>query len=66
MPRSQAEVDQQVVAEKGVSRMVSKRRNLELARVDILARMERAQVPAHRQMLEKALADLDKQLKNLS
>ncbi len=46
--------------------MVSRRRNLELARVDILARMERAHVPAHRQMLEKALAAVEKELKALS
>jgi hypothetical protein len=55
-----------MVAEQEVSRMVSRRRNLELARVDILARLERAHVPAHRQMLEKALAALDKQLKDLT
>ena len=45
--------------------VMSRRRNLELARVDILARMERAQVPAHRQMLEKALAAVEKELKSL-
>ena len=45
--------------------MMSRRRNLELARTDILARMERAQVPAHRQMLEKALAAVEKELKSL-
>ncbi len=45
--------------------MVSRRRNLELARVDILARIERAHVPAHRQMLEKALAAVEKELKTL-
>jgi hypothetical protein len=45
--------------------MVSRRRNLELARVDILARMDRARVPAHRTMLERALAALDKELRAL-
>ena len=45
--------------------MVSRRRNLELARVDILSRMRAAHAPAHRQMLEKALAAVDKELKLL-
>jgi len=45
--------------------MMSRRRNLELARVDILARIERAHAPAHRQMLEKALAAVEKELKSL-
>jgi hypothetical protein len=45
--------------------MISRRRNLELARVDILSRIDRAHVPAHRQMLEKALAAVDKELKKL-
>jgi hypothetical protein len=45
--------------------MTSRRRNLELARVDLLARMETTQIPAHRQMLEKALAAVDKELKEL-
>jgi hypothetical protein len=46
--------------------MLSRRRNLELARVDILARMERVQAPAHRQMLEKALAAVEKELKSIT
>jgi hypothetical protein len=45
--------------------MISRRRNLELARVDILARLERARIPAHRSMLEKALAAVDKELRAL-
>jgi hypothetical protein len=45
--------------------MISKRRNLELARTDLLSRMDRAREPAHRQMLEKALAAVEKELKTI-
>jgi len=45
--------------------MISRRRNLELARVDILSRIERAHAPVHRQMLEQALAAVEKELKKL-
>jgi hypothetical protein len=45
--------------------MISKRRNLELARVDLLSRMDRARLPAHRQMLEKALAAVEHELKTI-
>jgi hypothetical protein len=38
------------------------RRALELARARVLADLERAIQPAHRQMLERALADLDAKL----
>jgi hypothetical protein len=40
----------------------AKRRRLELARIDILHQLERARAEAHRQMLEQALAALDKEL----
>jgi len=42
------------------------RRTLELARTDVLERMERARASAHRQMLKRALDDIDRQLKELS
>ena len=38
------------------------RRALELARARVVADLERAKQPAHRQMLESALADLDSRL----
>ena len=37
----------------------SRRRDLALSRARVAADLERATVPAHRQMLERALADLD-------
>jgi len=40
----------------------ARRRSLELARARAAADLERATVPAHRQMLEQAIAALDKQL----
>lgn len=42
-----------------------RRRTIELARARVLADLERATQPAHRQMLEGALADLDRQLSSL-
>jgi hypothetical protein len=45
--------------------MLSRRRNLELARADILSRMEAARAQAHRQMLEKALAAVERELRSL-
>ena len=38
------------------------RRTVELARARVLADLERATQPAHRRMLEQALADLDAKL----
>lgn len=38
------------------------RRTLELARARVVADLERATQPAHRRMLEQALADLDAKL----
>jgi hypothetical protein len=40
----------------------AKRRSLELARARAAADLERATAPAHRQMLEQAIATLDAQL----
>jgi hypothetical protein len=40
----------------------TRRRRLELARVDIVHQLERAQAEAHKKMLQQALAALDKEL----
>jgi hypothetical protein len=40
----------------------AKRRSLELARARAVADLERATAPAHRKMLEQAIAALDEQL----
>jgi hypothetical protein len=40
----------------------AKRQSLELARARAVADLERAAVPAHRKMLEQAIAALDEQL----
>jgi hypothetical protein len=45
--------------------MLSRRRNLELARADILSRIESARAQTHRQMLERALAAVEKELRSL-
>ena len=42
-----------------------KRRTLELARTRAAEDLSRASAPAHRQMLEQALAALDRQLRDL-
>lgn len=44
---------------------VSKRQSLELARTRAAADLDRATAPAHRRMLEQALAALDEQLRSL-
>ena len=41
----------------------ARRRSLELARARAAADLERATVPAHRKMLEQAIAALDEQLR---
>ena len=43
----------------------AKRRSLELARARAAADLERATAPAHRRMLEQAIAALDEQLSQL-
>jgi hypothetical protein len=40
----------------------ARRRRLELARTDVLHQLERAQAEAHKNMLQRALAALDKEL----
>ena len=42
----------------------AKRRAIELAHARAVSDLERATVPAHRQMLEQAIAALDEQLRN--
>ena len=44
----------------------TQRQGLELARARAAADLARATAPAHRKMLEQALAALDEQLRNLS
>ena len=46
--------------------LAARRRTLELARVDVEHQLERATAPAYRKMLERALADLDKQLAEIA
>ena len=41
---------------------VTRRRKLEMARVEVLRQLEAAQAEAHREMLRRALAALDKDL----
>ena len=43
---------------------LARRKSLELARARAVADLERATAPAHRQMLEQALAALDEQLRS--
>ena len=42
---------------------LNRRRTLELARTDIVERIERARASTHRQLLQRALDDIDRQLK---
>ena len=44
---------------------VAKRRGLELARADVLKRMEAAQAEGYRDMLRRALAAIDDELRHL-
>jgi hypothetical protein len=44
---------------------IDRRRTLELSRARLTADLQRATVPAHRQMLEQALAALDGQILDL-
>lgn len=41
----------------------TRRRTLELARADVSDRMHRTRTPAVRQMLQKSLEEIDRQLK---
>jgi hypothetical protein len=43
-----------------------RRRSLELARTDVLRRLEAAPSGPHREMLQRALSDLDERLKRLA
>lgn len=45
---------------------VDRRRTLELSRARLLADLQRATVPAHRQMLDQALQAIDEQLLELA
>lgn len=46
--------------------VATRRRGLELARADVLRRIEEARAEAHRAMLKKALASLDADLAKLA
>jgi hypothetical protein len=46
--------------------MEARRRELNLARSRVVADLERATAPAHRQMLERALADLDAKIRDVA
>ena len=43
--------------------VLARRRRLELARVDVLAHLARAHAEAHREVLRRALAALDEELR---
>lgn len=45
---------------------VAQRRKLELSRADVLQRLSAVQAPAHREMLQRALAAVDAELAKLS
>jgi len=51
--------------EKGDPVRLARKRRLELSRVDVLHHLELARADGHRQMLERALAALDKELAEL-
>ena len=44
----------------------ARRRELNLARSRVVADLQRATAPAHRQMLERALADLDARIRDVA
>ena len=48
-----------------LSEVVVKRRRLELARTDVTRQLERASAEAHREMLQRALRALEKELERL-
>jgi hypothetical protein len=45
---------------------LARRRKLELSRADVLRRLQTAQAEGHREMLRRALADLDAEIASLS
>ena len=49
----------------GISPAASRRRKLELARADVLLRMQNASAEPHKEMLRRALAALDKDIATL-
>jgi hypothetical protein len=52
-------------ADVGDRERAAKRRGIELARARAAADLERATIPAHREMLQQAIAALDAQLRSL-
>jgi hypothetical protein len=70
---SKAVADQQESAEApvpereapaGNGKRAAQLKRLELARVDVVRRMETAAVPAHRELLQRTLAALDQEIAN--
>jgi hypothetical protein len=55
-----------VGAELSGSALNAKRRNLELSRAHVLTQLEQTHVDAHRDMLRRALAALEQNLKKMS
>ena len=48
-----------------LAQVIVKRRTLELARIDVVRRLDLAQAGAHREMLQRALSALDQELDRL-
>jgi hypothetical protein len=61
--QQEAAMNPRPVSEKGTD---PQRRSLELARTDVARRLEGATSSAHREMLQRALTDLDERLRRLA
>jgi hypothetical protein len=61
--QQEAAMNPRPAAERGTD---PRRRGLELARTDIARRLELATSEPHREMLQRALADLDERLRQLA
>jgi hypothetical protein len=61
--QQEAAMNPRPVSEKGTD---PQRRSLELARTDVARRLEGATSSAHREMLQRALSDLDERLRRLA
>ena len=61
--QQEAAMNPRPVSEKGTD---PQRRSLELARTDVARRLEGATSSAHREMLQRALTDLDERIRRLA
>jgi hypothetical protein len=61
--QQEAAMNPRPVSEKGTD---PQRRSLELARTDVARRLEGATSSAHREMLQRALTDLEERLRRLA